>query len=111
MEIMEQQNVQNGNVTRQRIVRTEEQILSLLEEYEKSGFTPKEFAEISEIHEATLYSWLRKYPKGGAEEAKGFATIEVTPALVQSKPKLFAEIGSLKLYKEVPPEYLKALML
>jgi len=105
-----EQGVQNGSVARQRIVRTEEQILGILEEYEKSGFTAKEFAEVSDIHEATFYSWLRKYPKGGCDEVKGFATIEVTPTLVHSKPKLFAEIGNLKLYKEVTPEYLKALM-
>ena len=111
MEIMEQQGTQNGGGGRPRIVRTEEQILTLLEEYEKSGFTAKEFAEVSEIHEATLYSWLKKYrPKPGNEEPRGFATIEVTPALTSSKPRLFAEIGNIKLYKEVSAEYLKALM-
>jgi hypothetical protein len=73
-----EQGVQNGSVTRQRIVRTEEQILKLLEEYEKSGFTANEFAEVSDIHEATFYSWLRKYPRSGSEEVKRFATIEVT---------------------------------
>jgi transposase-like protein len=105
-----EQGVQNGNVTRQRVVRTEEQILGLLEEYEKSGFTLKEYAEICEIHETTLYSWLRKYRKGGDEEQKGFATIEVTPVLTGSKPTLFAEIGNIKLYREVSAEYLKALV-
>src|ERR1700730_6190176 len=108
---MEQQNVQNGSVTRQRIVRTEDQILNLLEEYEKSGFTAKEFCEVGEIHEGTFYSWQRKYPKGGAEEVKGFTTIEVVPTLVHSRPQLFAEVGNIKIYKEVPVEYLKALML
>lgn len=106
---MEQNNL-NGNAGRQRIVRTEEQILGLLEEYEKSGFTAKEFAEISEIHEATLYSWLRKYPKETGEETKGFARIEITPGPVNIKPDLFAEVGNIRLYREVPPEYLKALM-
>ena len=73
---MEQQSVQNGNV-RHRVVRTEEQILNLLEEYEKSGFTAREFCEVSEIHEATFYSWMKKYRKSGNEDVKGFVSIEV----------------------------------
>ncbi len=105
-----EQGVQNSNTAvRQRIVRTEEQILRLLEEYEKSGFTVKEFCEVSEIHEATFYSWQKKYAKA-SDEPRGFATLEVTPTLVHSKPRLFAEVGNIKLYKEVSAEYLKALM-
>jgi Transposase len=106
-----EQGVQNGSTAvKQRVVRTEEQILSLLEEYEKSGFTAKEFCEVSDIHEATFYSWLKKYPKGSHDTVKGFATIDVIPTMVHSRPQLFAEIGNIKLYKEVSPEYLKALM-
>lgn len=96
----------NASGQRQRIVRTEEQILNLLEEFEKSGFTAKEFCEVSDIHEATFYSWQRKYPK---DDVKGFATIEVVPARVE-RPELFAEIGNIKLYKQVSAEYLKTLI-
>lgn len=98
----------NGNVARQRIVRTAEQILSLFEEYEKSGFTQKEFCKVSDINEVTFYSWLKKNrPK--QDDVKGFSTIEVlhTPA---QKVQLFAEVGNIKLYKEVPADYLKALL-
>jgi hypothetical protein len=103
---MEQNNVQ---VQRQRVVRTEEQILNLLEEFEKSGFTAKEFCEVSEIHEATFYSWQRKYPKEGSD-VKGFTTIEVVPAREYAGPELFAEAGNIRLYKQVSAEYQKALM-
>jgi hypothetical protein len=100
----------NGSVVKQRIVRTEEQILAILEEYEKSGFTQKEFCEVSDINEVTFYSWLKKYrSKTTGEEVKGFATIEVVPSST-TRPQLFAEIGIIKLYKEVSPEYLKALL-
>lgn len=101
----------NTGIVRQRTVRTEEQILTILEEYEASGFTAKEYCELSEINEATFYSWIRKYrSKGETEEPKGFATIEVIPTLVHTRPQLFAEIGNIKLYKEVPAEYLKTLL-
>lgn len=40
----------------------------------------------------------------------GFASIEVAPARVHDRPQLFAEIGNIKLYKEVPAEYLKTLL-
>jgi hypothetical protein len=98
----------SGSVVKQRIVRTEEQILSILEEYEKSGFTQRDFCEVSDINEVTFYSWLKKY-RSKPDDVKGFATIEVvnTPA---TKGQLFAEIGNIKLYKEVPAEYLKQLL-
>jgi hypothetical protein len=98
----------NGSVVKQRIVRTEEQILAILEEYEKSGFTQKEFCEVSDINEVTFYSWLKKYrPK--QDDVKGFATIEVVNAPVP-KAQLFAEVGEIKIYREVPAEYLKSLL-
>lgn len=102
--------VQNGQSARQRIVRSEEQILSILYEYEKSGFSQKEYCELSDINEVTFYSWLKKYRKTSSEEPKGFTAVEVMPTLVHTKPQLFAEVGGIKLYKEVSAEYLKALM-
>jgi hypothetical protein len=90
--------------------RSEEEILKHLDEQEKSGFTVKEYCELSEINEATFYSWLKKYRSKPEDEQKGFAQIEVTPTLVNRKPSLFAEVGNIKLYKEVPAEYLKTLL-
>jgi hypothetical protein len=45
-----------------------------------------------------------------AARGGGFASIEVVPTLVQDRPQLFAMIGNIKLYKEVPAEYLKTLL-
>jgi len=96
---------------RVRSVRTEDQILGLLEEYEISGYTVKEFCEISELNETTFYSWLRKYRSRVEEEPKGFAPIEVLPSVVATVgPALFAEVGSIRIYKEVAAEYLKSLL-
>jgi hypothetical protein len=99
----------NGSVAmKQRIHRSEEEILKLLDEQEKSGFTVKEFCELSDINEATFYSWIKKYRKS-EEEEKGFTTIEIVPSVKELKPQLFAEVGNVKLYKEVSAEFLKAL--
>ena len=63
-----------------------------------------------EINETTFYSWLKKYRSKPEDDVKGFAPIEVVPTLVHSRPQLFAEIGNIKLYKEVSAEYLKPLL-
>lgn len=101
---MEQQSVQNGQVLqRQRIVRSEEQILSPIDEYERCTYTVKEFCELMDVNEAMFYSWLKKYrPKPEDEESKGagFVSLEFTPS-EKTTPQLFAEIGNIKLYKEV----------
>jgi hypothetical protein len=52
---------QNNN-GRQRIVRTEEQILSILDKYDKSGFTAKEFAERSDINDGHLLFLVKEVP-------------------------------------------------
>ena len=101
---------QNGNVVKQRIMRSETEILAILEEYEKSGFTQKEYCQVSDINEVTFGSWLRKYrPKTSDDELKGFATIEIVPAR-QAKEEVIARIGELEIYKGMPVEYLKALL-
>jgi hypothetical protein len=51
-----EQGAQGTGSARTRIVRTEEQILSILEEFDGSGYTAKEFCEVSDINEATFYS-------------------------------------------------------
>jgi hypothetical protein len=106
---MEQQQhvaVNGKNIIR----RTEEEILKHLSDQEQSGFSVKEYCEMYEILEQTFYSWIKKYRNRSEEEIKGFDRIEVVPAFSSSKPQLFAEVGSVKLYKEVSAEYLKALL-
>jgi transposase-like protein len=104
-------NHQNNDTVRQRIHRGEEEIIAIIEEYEKSGYSQREFCEVSEINESTFSHWLKKHrPKEEEDEPAGFARIEVTSVLGNSKPPLFAEIGNIKIYKELPVEYLKALV-
>ena len=101
---------QNGNVVKQRIMRSEPEILAILEEYEKSGFTQKEYCQVSDINEVTFGSWLRKYrQKNPEDDLKGFTTIEVIPAR-HAKEEVIARIGELEIYRGMPVEYLKALL-
>jgi len=65
--------IQNGQITRQRIVLSEEQILSILDEFGKSGFKQKEYCELSDINEMTFNSWLTRTN----EEPKVFVAVEV----------------------------------
>ena len=98
----------NGSVVaKQRIHRSEEEILKHLSDQEESGFTPKEYAEMYDINEATFNSWIKKYRKS-EEEPKGFTSIEIVPT--RTEPVLFAEVNGIKLYKEVSADYLKALL-
>jgi len=96
--------------------RSEEEILKYLNEQEQSGLTVKEYCDMYEIVEQTFYGWVKRYRSKVAEHVKdlasapgGFASIEVVPTLVHDRPQLFAEIGNIRLYREVPAEYLKIL--
>jgi hypothetical protein len=103
---MEQANANSSAVNKQRIFRPEEEILKHLAEQETSGFSVKDYCEMYDINETTFNSWIKRFRKG--EEEKGFATIEIIPSV--AKPGLFAEVGAIKIYQEVPAEYLKALL-
>lgn len=106
---MEQQNQPAVN-GKSIIRRTEEEILKHLTDQEESDFSVKEYCEMFGIIEQTFYSWLKKYRNKPEDEIKGFASIEVVPALVDTRPQLFAEVGNIKLYKEVSAAYLKTLL-
>ena len=110
LETMEQNN-QGPGTGKVRTVRSEEQVLAILDEFDKSGSSAKEYCAISELNEAIFYSWLRKYRQRSEEDIRGFATVEVVPAAMPAKPALFAEVGEIRLYKEVSAEYLKSLLL
>lgn len=107
---MEQANANGSAVIRQRIHRSEEEILKHLKDQEESGFTQSEYCQMYEINEQTFSSWVRKYRKS-EEEANGFTTIEIIPSR-EAKPVLFAEITkeNIRLYKEVSADFLKSLL-
>ena len=93
--------------------RTQEQILKLLADYEKSqGLTVKQFCNQQGISEAAFYSFRSRYrsPKSARKNKQvGFITIADPPAK-DSGSTLFAEVKGIKIYQAVPASYLKALV-
>jgi hypothetical protein len=54
---------------------------------------------------------LKKYrSKQEEEEPKGFSKVEVIPVFTNAGPLLFARVGDIEVYKEMPAEYLKSLL-
>lgn len=110
-----EQNQQMAGV-KSIVRRSEEEIQRLLTEQEQSGLTVKEYCEMYDIVEQTFYGWIKRYRSKIVEVSNpatvpgGFASLEVVPTLVYERPQLFAEIGDIKIYKEVSAEYLKALI-
>lgn len=98
--------------------RSSEQILDCLKEQRQSKLTVKEYCQTNAISQNTFYRWQKIHGKQVKKKHKkkekaegGFATIEVTGNLIApASPQLFAAIGNIRLYKEVPAEYLKALL-
>ena len=92
--------------------RSEEEIISLLEECRKSKMSVKEFVKTKGIHEATYYNWRNKY---GSKERKqkpasGFATLKINSSSSALAATLFAEVGEIKIYHYVRASYLKELI-
>ena len=111
-----EQNQQQPAISKVR--RSSQQILECLREQRQGGLTVKEYCLANAISEKTFYRWQKVYGKQRKKKRKkqsksrsGFATIDVIGSVVAAiKPQLFAEIGNIKLYREVPAEYLKTLL-
>jgi len=111
-----EQNQQQSAAIKAR--RSSQQILECLNEQRQSKLTVKEYCLANAISEKTFYRWQKVHGKQRKKKRKkqsksrsGFATIDVIRNVVASaRPQLFAEIGNIRLYKEVPAEYLKTLL-
>ena len=101
-----------------KVRRSSQQILECLREQRRGELSIKEYCLANAISEKTFYRWQKVHGKQRKKKRKkrtkagsGFATIEVTGNLVApASPQLFAEIGNIRVYKEVPAEYLKTLL-
>lgn len=96
---------------------SKQQAMDCLKDQRQGGQSIKEYCQANGMSEKTFYRWLNKYgdPRSTKRERKvqekgGFASIEVVSNVVDRSPELFAEIGNVKLYKEVSAEYLKKLL-
>ncbi|HEY8734567.1 MAG TPA: transposase [Puia sp.] len=103
--------MEEGIAKPSRVQRSQEEIISILEECRNSKLNVKEFVKTKGIHEATYYNWRNKYGgKKGKEKRPGFATLKINPSPVTNTVNLFAEVGGIKIYHYVPSSYLKELI-
>jgi hypothetical protein len=116
VEYMEQ--TQQETYKKKRIYRSAEQIEKCLNDQAQSGLTIRAYCEANGMCENNFYRWTKKYRgrkikryKRNRSAQVGFAKIEVLQDVAPNyQPSLFAEVGNLRIYKEVPVEYLKALL-
>jgi hypothetical protein len=93
-----------------RIIRSDEEVLALLDEFDKSNLSVKEFCELSDISEATYYNWKNRFRKTDKKnDPPGFATLHIAHEQI-AEPGLFAEVNGIRLYQAVPAAYLKELL-
>lgn len=88
--------------------RSKRQILNLLREFDNSqGITAKDFCKQHQISEGTFYS-ARKRNNSPSQQPTGFIALPVAGSK-ENPAILFAEVGKIRLYQQVPADYLKAL--
>lgn len=97
--------------------RSKQQAIDCLHAQRQGGQSIKEYCQTNGMSEKTFYRWLKKYGGPKPEKRKrqyqkrgGFASIEIVSNVIDRNPQLFAEVGNVKLYKEVSADYLKKLL-
>jgi hypothetical protein len=101
-------NVRNKS---SRSRRSKQQVLDLLDEFERAGLGVKEFCIKHGINRAGFYKWQSRYkdkPDQSVNPA-GFADLHITSSTLQGS--LFAEVQGIKIYQPVAAAYLKELLL
>lgn len=88
--------------------RKRAQILELLQAFEKSEMTVRDFSKLNNISTGILYKWKNRYKNGGNKTA-GFARIDIT-APHQVAQGLFAEVNGIRIYQPVSATFLKELL-
>lgn len=95
-----------------RVRRTNKQILQLLEEFEKSGLTVKDFSGLHHVSEGNFFKWKSRYGKRAVSKnnPSGFASIDIVHTTASGLPLLFAEVSGIKIYQPVSSSFLKELL-
>jgi hypothetical protein len=102
------------NYTGGRRQRTPEEIIKLLEEFDKSeGITVKEYCAMIGVSDAAFYNWRKQYgAKSDAEQEETAGFIELVPSENGTSAQgLFAEVKVIKFYQPLSKELLKSLAL
>jgi hypothetical protein len=107
------------NLKRTRLHRSVAEIRQLLRSQRRSKLTIKSWCAANGIRENNFYRWQKKYGNKPIKSqqplkvasGKGFTRLAITPVgVTTTAPSLFAEIGHLRIYQEVPATYLKTLL-
>jgi len=86
--------------------RTATQIRELLDVFELSALTAKEFCSTRGISETAFYKWRGRYRT--REEEQAFIPLHVASPS-SGEAALFAEVNGIRIYQAVPASYLKEL--
>jgi len=97
----------------------EEKIRALLKEYafyQAMDFTTEEFCSYAKVDEAVLQDWIARYPD---YDDDAFIDINIVRSLSEQQPAaekrpstappLFAKVGDIEIYQQMPAAFLKSL--
>jgi hypothetical protein len=89
-----------------------ERWISVIEEYERSGMTQREFARSRRLKLPTLQSWIYKLRREGDGEDPPLRFVELTGEAVASSGVTVVAPGGLELvfHELPPPAYLVSLL-
>jgi Transposase len=91
--------------------RSFQEISQLLEEFKASGVRTQEFCDKHGIPKGTFYTWKKRFKKKAVKTPpSGFVKVSVKALPGGEGPILFAEVKGIRLYREVSPSFLKALL-
>jgi len=100
--------MEQHEVSKIRVRRTQQQIDELLTAYEEGGHGVKEFCEMKGLNPGNFHKWLSRRKVAGSNNptASGFSKL-----VLQTPPTdhLFAEVRGIRLYQPVSAVYLKEL--
>lgn len=99
-------------ISSRRPQRNFQEISRLLEEFKTSGVRIQEFCDKHGIPKGTFYTWKKRFKKKATKAASsGFIKVSVPEVRPGGPgPVLFAEVNGIRLYQEVSPSFLKALV-
>ncbi|MVT09670.1 IS66 family insertion sequence element accessory protein TnpA [Chitinophaga tropicalis] len=90
-----------------------EQIISLLDQFDREKINLKAFCADHSICEQTFYNWRKRYLSRKVNNCGNFVEILPTAAEVeipQGAGGIFAEVRGIRIYQAVSACYLKALV-
>ncbi len=72
-------------MTKQERENWKKEMFTLIEQWEKSGISQKEFCTQSDLRSHVFYYWLSKYKRTRSTTGSGFVPVEISSDEAQSK--------------------------